>query len=117
MKILLTLILGSIVLSSCSKQSPQKISVNVDTLATVYSELLVLNERYSLSKDSLTPQQYESEYKEVLSSHHYTKERFALELETVARSSDDFRRLCDRAMTNFQLMRRKVITESQRGRS
>ena len=117
MKILLILMFVSFLVSSCGRQSPQKSSVNVDTLASVYSELLVLNERYSLSKDSLSPQQYESDYREVLQSHDYSKERFVSELESVAQSPEEFRQLCDRALTNFQHMRRKALIPAQRGRS
>ena len=117
MRILLTPILVSFLVSSCGRRSPQISSINVDTLAIVYSELLVLNERYSLSKDSLSSQQYESDYREVLENHKYSKDRFVAELGSVAQSPEDFRRLCDRALTNFQHMRRKPSSPGQRGRS
>jgi hypothetical protein len=117
MKSLLIFTFLAVLVSSCGRPSPRHISVNVDTLANVYAELLVLNERYSLSKDSLSSQRYEFDYKQVLQNHDYTKERFVSELESVAQSPDEFRKLCDRTMTNFQLMRRKATTEGRRGRS
>jgi cell shape-determining protein MreC len=117
MKTLLIPIFVSFLVSSCGRQSTQISSVNVDTLASVYSELLVLNERYSLSKDSLSSQQYESDYREVLRSHEYSKERFVSELESVAQSPDQFRQLCDRALMNFQQMRRRASIPAQRGHS
>jgi hypothetical protein len=116
MKSLLIFTFLAVLVSSCGRPSPRKISVNVDTLANVYAELLVLNERYSLSKDSLSSQQYESDYKQVLQNHDYTRDRFVSELESVAQSPDDFRQLCDRALANFQLMRRKPSTPGQPGR-
>lgn len=102
----ITIIVAGIVFGSC-KQPPPKISVNVDSLATVYAELLVLNERYNLSKDSLSARQYEADYTDILQKYNYTKDRFSRELETVSKSPDDFRHLCDRALAEFQQMRRK----------
>jgi hypothetical protein len=116
MKTLLIVTFLAVLVSSCGKPSPRKTSVNVDTLANVYAELLVLNERYNISTDSLSSQQYESDYKQVLQNHDYTKERFVSELESVVQSPDEFRKLCDRALANFQLMRRKPSTPGQPGR-
>jgi hypothetical protein len=116
MKSLLILTFVAVLVSSCGKPSPRKTSVNVDTLANVYADLLVLNERYSISKDSLSSQQYESDYNRVLQNHDYTKERFVSQLESVAQSPDEFRQLCDRALANFQLMRHKPSTPDHPGR-
>ncbi len=101
---------------SCSKQSQQKSSVDVNTLANVYAELLVLNERYSLSKDSLSAQQYEIDYEEVLQKHDYTKDRFVSELGSVSQSPEAFRQLCDRAMAKFLEMRKMPATAITQGR-
>jgi hypothetical protein len=117
MKTLFLLTVVAIIVLSCSKQSPQKSSVDVDTLANVYAELLVLNERYSLAKDSLSAQQYESDYGEVLRRHDYTTDRFVSELGSVSQSPDSFRQLCDRALTKFQEMRRKPSPVETQGRS
>lgn len=117
MRVLLTFTIAAIVLFPCCKQSPAKISVNVDSLSTVYAELLVLNERYSIGKDSLSAQQYETDYTDVLQKHNYTKEQFSRELETVSGSPEAFRVLCDRVLTKFQEMRRKPSPPESRGRS
>jgi len=97
-------VIAGIILAGC-QQSPPKVSVNVDSLGTVYAELLVLNERYSLSKDSLSAQQYDSAYTDVLQKNQYTKDRFSRELETVSKSPDAFRQLCERVLAQFRVMR------------
>lgn len=117
MRTLLTFTVIATIVVSCSKQSPQKTSVDVDTLANVYAELLVLNERFGLSKDSLSAQQYENDYGEILRRHDYTKDRFASELKSVSQSPDSFRQLCERALLKFQEMRRKPSTAGTRGNS
>lgn len=117
MKTLFLLTVVAIIVLSCSRQSPQKTSVNVDSLANVYAELLVLNERYSLAKDSLSAQQYESDYGEALRSRGYTKDRFVSELGSVSQSPDSFRQLCDKALTKFQEMRRRSSVAGMQGRS
>ncbi len=117
MRTLIVIGIVSICFYSCTKPAPRKTSVNLDTLATVYAELLVLNERYTLSKDSLSAVQYEAEYGDILRRHNYSKDRFGSELGSVVQSSDDFKQLCDRALTNFQRMRPKPSIPVQRGRS
>lgn len=107
MRFLLTIIIVAAVIVPSCKQSQPKTSFTVDSLATVYAELLVLNERYTISKDSLSAQQYESDYQDILQRHDYTKDRFSRDLETVSRSPEAFRILCDRAIAKFQEMRRK----------
>ena len=49
-------------------------------------------------------------------NHNYSKEKFVAELGSVTQSPEDFRQLCDRALTNFQHMRRKPSSPVQRGR-
>lgn len=99
------LLVATMILCSCGKQSPRIASVNVDTLANVYAELLVLNERYDLGRDSLSAQQYQEEYRTVLQSHKYTKEEFESQIQSAATSPGEFRVLCDRALAKFQEMR------------
>jgi len=117
MKTLLIFTVASFILFSCSKQPQEKTSVNVDTLASVYAELLVLNERYNLSKDSMSAQQYETDYEETLRKHDYTKARFVAELESVAQTPGPFRQLCDLASNKIQEMRKKSLAQAPRGRS
>ena len=116
MKTLLMFAVIAVFMFSCGKQSQQKPSVDVDTLANVYAELLVLNERYSVSNDSLSTQRYETDYKEVLRRHNYTKDRFVSELGSVSQSPDSFRQMCDRAMTRFLEMRKMPQTAGTPGR-
>ncbi len=107
MKIIPALLVASLIVCSCSRQPVRKATFNVDTLANVYAELLVLHERYTLGKDSLSSQQYEQEYQNVLERHRYTKKEFTFEMESIAASPDEFGELCDRALTRFQEMRRR----------
>ncbi len=91
---------------SCGRRSLHASSVNVDSLANAYAELLVLNERYSLGRDTLSAEQYQHDCRNVLQRHQYTEEEFESQMETVAASPDEFRVLCDRALARFQDMRR-----------
>jgi len=112
---LITIVAAAIVLGSCT-ESPKRPSFNADTLATVYAELLVLNERYSLSKDTLSPQQYQADYEEVLSRHKFAKDQFAADLEAASLSPDTFRLVCDRAMAQFQEMRKMAVAPNAKKR-
>ncbi len=105
MKAGIAFFVAAVIICSCTKRPPHRTSVNVDTLATVYAELLVLNERYNLDRDSLSAQRYQQEYRDVLDRHKYTKEEFESEIESVAASPDEFRILCDRALAKFQQIR------------
>jgi len=116
MKTLFIFTVASVIIFPCCEQPAKKTSINSDTLATVYAELLVLNERYSLSKDSLNADQYQTDYTEILRKHDYTRDRFASELRSVAESPAVFKRLCDQTMARFQEMRRKPSPKNTQGR-
>ncbi len=102
------LVIAATIACSCGKQQSRAVSVDVDTLANVYAELLVLNERFDLGRDSLSAGEYEREYRTVLQSHKYTKEEFESQIQSVAASPENFKLLCERALTRFQEMRRKA---------
>jgi Domain of unknown function (DUF4296) len=103
------LLVAATIFCSCSRQSPHTTTVNVDTLANVYADLLILNERYNLGTDSLSAQEYEADYHDVLQQHKYTKEEFESQMQSAAGSPDEFRVLCERVLTRFQEIRRRPL--------
>ena len=117
MRLVLAFCITAVIALSCKRESSAKTSFNVDSLANAYAELLVLNERYNLAKDSLSGQQYETEYNDVLRAHNYTKDQFVSEIKSAAESPDSFRQLCDRAFARFQEMRKKPAPVPVQGHS
>lgn len=107
----------AVIIVSCGRPSPGTTPSSIENLANVYTELLVLNERYSLSKDSLSSQQYTSKYNEILEKRQYTKEKYTSDFEWAAQSPERFRQLCDRVTARLQEMRVRPDTLEKRGRS
>ncbi len=101
---LTTLTVSVIFLSSC-RQTRVSPSINVERLANAYAELLVLNERYNLSKDSLTTQQYVSAYEGILRSYDLTKDEYVAQFKTALASPGLYRQLCDKSLAKLQTMR------------
>jgi hypothetical protein len=99
---------------SC-KKSQGTSPINIGQLADAYAELLVLNERYSMAKDSISSQRYATEYQQILRNHNLTKEEYASEFETAACNASLYRELCDRALARLQTMRGRPDTTRMRG--
>ena len=106
---LIVVFVACLIIPGCT-QSPRTPSVSVDTMADTYAELLVLNERYSLSKDSLSASQYTSEYEEILRNHKFAKEQYVSELELFAQSPTLSKQLFDMTMTKLQEKRTKRVS-------
>lgn len=102
--VLVSLALLSLIITSCRKLQ-MTTPVDVGRLADTYAELLVLNERYTLAKDSLSSQRYVAAYQEILRSHNLTKEEYASQFETVVCDASLYRDVCDRALKRLQSMR------------
>jgi hypothetical protein len=109
-------IVVSLLFVSC-KKSQGTSSVNIGQLADAYAELLVLNERYGMAKDSLSSQRYATEYRQILRNHSLTKEEYASQFETVVTSASLYRELCDRALAKLQTMRGRPDTTRTQGSS
>jgi hypothetical protein len=109
-------VVAALMFPACKKLQGTS-AVNVTQLADTYAELLVLNERYSLTKDSLSSQRYATEYRQILRNHSLTKEEYASQFETVVTSASLYRELCDRALMKLQTMRGRPDTTGMRGRS
>lgn len=117
MRIISTITFIAVIAFPCCKQSPETVPANLEPMATTYTELLVLNQRYTLSKDSLSTDRYDAEYQEILRRNNYTKERYFSELESLAQSPGSFKLLCDRALTKLQEMKTKSDAQDVKGRS
>jgi len=115
MKTVFGFFFATLIVISCGKQTSHTSSVNVDTLATTYAELLVLNERYDIGKDSLSAERYETEYGNVLRAHHLTKDEFVAKFDAVVQSPEQFRTLSDRALARIQEIRRKPHAVGSQG--
>ncbi len=111
-----SLALSLALLSSCTKTQVGP-SVDVQRLADVYTQLLVLNERYNLSKDSLSQQQYAAACERILHTNGMTKDDYVSQFETVTASPGLYRQLCDLALMNLQRMRQKPDSSAVQGRS
>ncbi len=94
----------SLVVASCGKMQGSS-SIDVGRLADTWAELLVLNERYTLAKDTLSGQKYVTEYQSILRNHGLTKEEYTSQFETVVCNAAMYRDLCDRALKRLQTMR------------
>ncbi len=111
----LTFIFVAVLVFAACKQPSSASVVDVDQLGDTYAELIALNERYSVSKDTASRQAYMTEYQQILQQHHLTKEEYASQfLETTANASL-YRQLCDRALTRLQTMKTKPDTARTRG--
>ncbi len=111
-----TLIALTFLFASCSKL-PGTSTIDVGRLADTYAELLVLNERYTLAKDSLSSERYIREYQQILRSHDLTKEEYASQFESAVCDASLYRDLCDRALRRLQTMRTGSGVPSMPGRS
>jgi hypothetical protein len=101
---------------SC-KRSQTASTGNLDALSRAYAELLVLNEHYTLAKDTISAQEYESRYRGILQKYNFTKEEFVAEYESVSQSPESFRQLCDLTLRRLQEMRSGTNIPGARGRS
>ncbi len=117
MRTFLTSLMVLMTLFSACKQSQGASSIDIERLSSVYAELLVLNERFDLSKDSLSNQKYVTMYREILQKHRMTKDEYASQFEAVTTAPEMYRQLCDRALTKLQQMRGMPDTTGMRVRS
>jgi hypothetical protein len=89
---------------SCQRSGPDS-SVGIERLANAYAQLAILNERTTLAKDSLSFSQYGPRSLEILKKYGYTKEQFMAEFQTVSRSPDQFKQMCDLAVKRAEHLR------------
>ena len=111
--VLSSFIICSLAFVSCRKMQVGS-SVNVGQLADTYAELLVLNERFVMTKDSLAGQRYAAEYQGILQRHNFTKEEYTSQFEIAASHAPLYRELCDRALKKLQTMRTGPDTTGMR---
>jgi hypothetical protein len=116
MKNLLTIAVAAAIAFPGCTRSPQIPNVDVEALADTYAELLVLNERYNLSKDSLSAHQYALDYQEILRSHKFTEKQYVSELESCIQSPVLSKQLFDRTMAKLQEERPKGASRGKQGR-
>jgi hypothetical protein len=113
--LLILVVIVFFIFPGCTQK--QKVpDVNVEAVADTYAELLVLNERYSLSKDSLSAQRYTSDYQDILREHKFTQKQYVSVLESVVQSPVLSKQLFDRMMAKLQEKNAKGATKNKQGR-
>ncbi|HEY6952730.1 MAG TPA: hypothetical protein VI758_10005 [Bacteroidota bacterium] len=117
MRFILIIAFVAVIALPCCKQAPNSVPANMESLATTYAELLVLNQRYTLAMDSLSADRYDSEYLEILRRNNYTREQYFSELESMTQSPGSYKLFCDRALAKLQEMKKSANGQDTKGRS